>query len=124
MNRLSPNRGNGLVVGRYGQALDADVLGDGSKGGEVLIDRAQARTHGVHRHVRGACRSPLGKFVGGLLSVTAPGHPAFHPDRRRIPARRERRPCHDLARFVELWSRRHHREPPVGQPACALQRRS
>jgi hypothetical protein len=29
MNRLSPNRGNGVVVGRYGQALDADVVGDG-----------------------------------------------------------------------------------------------
>jgi hypothetical protein len=29
MNRLSPDRGNGVVVGGYGQALDADVVGDG-----------------------------------------------------------------------------------------------
>ena len=28
MNRLSPDRGNGVVIGRYGQALDADVVGD------------------------------------------------------------------------------------------------
>ena len=29
MNRLSPDRGNGVLVGRYGRALDADVVGDG-----------------------------------------------------------------------------------------------
>ena len=87
MNRLSPNRRNGAVVGRYGQALDADVVGDGRKRGEVLIDRAQARAHRVHRYVGGAGGGPLGEFVGGLLKVTAPGHAAFHAYRRRIPAR-------------------------------------
>ncbi len=38
--------------------LDAEVVGDGGQRGQVLVDRAQARAHRVHRHVGGAGRGP------------------------------------------------------------------
>jgi hypothetical protein len=100
MNRLSPDRRKGVKRLRGG-----DGLGDGGQRGQVLVDRAQAGTHRVHRHVRGARRCPLGQFIGGLTAVTTPGDPALHAERRRIPARRDRRLRHDVACFVELGPR-------------------
>ena len=38
MNRLSPDWRKGVVVGRYGPALHADVVGEGLQRGKVLID--------------------------------------------------------------------------------------
>src|SRR5260370_17372576 len=100
MTRLSPDWGKGVVVGRYGPALHADVFGEGLQRGKVLIDRAQAGAHRVHRYVGGAGRGPLGEFVGGLLSATAPGDAAFHPDRGRVPAPPNPRPPPAAARSV------------------------
>ena len=116
MNRVSPNRrkGGGNPV------LHPDVPGDGGQRRQVLVDRAQTRAHRVDRHVGGAGSGPLGEFVGGLPYITAPGDAAFHSDRRRILARCDRRPRHDVARFVQFRPRRHHREPSVGQSARAL----